>query len=302
MLAALIQVAIGGQGYLLAVGGIIPVETADRSTSRLTFWKRSKTKPKAWLSDEEDRLTPDRSLWQDPNEPISHYYRWIWEYLAYLPLLCGVERHSAILEIGCSHGRTSRGLLQCLRSPGSYDGFDIVRDQIDDASRRITPIAPNFRYRHVDIYNRHYNPDGAVRASEFVFPYDDRSFDCVYAASVFTHLLPEELDNYFRQTARVLKPDGKALFSFFVLDFYRGVGTPISTDYEFEHPFGDLGEVAVKYPDYPDTVVAYGERAIRGAAAAAGLEVERILPGLWSNNPGMAVNEQDLVLLRRARA
>ena len=48
-------------------------------------------KPKAWLTDEEDRLTPERHLWQNPDDPISHYYRWIWEYLAYLPLLCDVR-------------------------------------------------------------------------------------------------------------------------------------------------------------------------------------------------------------------
>jgi SAM-dependent methyltransferase len=259
----------------------------------------SRTRPKAWLSEEEDRLTPDRSLWQDENEPISHYYRWIWEYLAYLPLLCGVERHSSVLEIGCSHGRTSRGLLQCLRSPGCYRGFDVVRAQIEDATRRLTSIAPNFEYSHADIYNRHYNPEGAVRASDFVFPYDDASFDCAYAASVFTHLLPEELANYFRQTARVLKPEGKALFSFFVLDFYRGAGTAISNDYEFEHPFEGQAGVAVKYPDYPDTVIAYSRQAIEAAAAEAGLQVLRIVPGLWSNNPGLAVNEQDLIVLGR---
>ncbi len=256
-------------------------------------------KPKAWLTEEEERLTPERALWQDPNEPVSHYYRWIWEYLAYLPLLCGVERDSVILEIGCSHGRTSRGLLQCLRSPGKYFGFDIDRVQIEDATRRITSIAPNFRYSYVDIYNRHYNPGGETLASEFVFPHDDATFDCVYAASVFTHLLPVELDNYFRQTARVLKPGGKALFSFFVLDFYQGTGSTISPDYQFDHFLdGDVG-VAVKYPEYPDTVISYGRQKIEHSADRAGLEVERIVPGLWSNCPGLAVNEQDLVLLTK---
>ncbi|MCP4204624.1 MAG: class I SAM-dependent methyltransferase [bacterium] len=256
------------------------------------------TKPKAWLSEEEDRLTPERSLWQDPNEPISHYYRWIWEYLAYLPLLCDVERHSSILEIGCSHGRTSRGLLQYLRSPGRYFGFDVDREQIDEAVRRITAIAPNFRYSHVDIYNRHYNPGGSIPASEFAFPHDGSTFDCVYAASVFTHLLPDEVTNYLRQTARVLKPGGKALFSFFVLDFYQGPGSTIAADYQFDHLFEGNEGVAVKDREYPDTVIAYSRETIAGYAAAAGLELARIVPGLWSNGSGLAVNEQDLVLLQ----
>jgi SAM-dependent methyltransferase len=256
-------------------------------------------KPKGWLNEEEDRLTPEREFWQDPNEPVSHYYRWIWEYLAYLPLLCDAERESKILEIGCSHGRTSRGLLHMIRSPGSYSGFDIVRPQIEQATKLITSMAPNFQYLHADIYSRNYNPEGKVSAEEFIFPYDDSVFDCVYAASVFTHLMPKETEHYFKQTGRVLKETGKALFSFFVLDYYNGAGTTISSNYEFNHRYGEDSEVCIRDPKYPDAVIAYSEKRIREYAAQAGLRVIRIVKGLWSNNPGTAVNEQDLVVLAR---
>lgn len=256
-------------------------------------------KPKAWLNDEEDRLTPERNLWQDPNEPISHYYRWIWEYLAYLPLLCDVRRDSKILEIGCHHGRTSRGLLHYLRSPGFYRGFDIDKAQIQEAAKRITSMAPNFQYCYADIYNRHYNPAGTISAKDFIFPYDESTFDCVYAASVFTHLLPEEAANYFRQTRRVLKETGKALFSFFVVDYYQGPGTTISTNYEFEHSYQADQQIRVKYQDFPDSVIAYSEQRIRDYADLAELKVLKIIRGLWSNSPGISVNEQDLVILAR---
>ncbi|MCJ7595545.1 MAG: class I SAM-dependent methyltransferase [Desulfobacterales bacterium] len=254
-------------------------------------------KPKGWLNDEEDQLTPARELWQNPDEPISHYYRWIWEYLAYLPLLCGIVRESKILEIGCSHGRTSRGLLHMIRSPGSYSGFDVDRVQIEEATKRITSMAPNFQYLLADIFSRQYNPGGKLCSEDFVFPFGDSAFDCVYAASVFTHLLPEEAANYFRQTGRVLKEKGMALFSFFVLDYYSGPGTTISPNYEFNHIYGEDMEVAVRDPEYPDVVIAYSEKRIREYAGQAGLRVTRIVRGLWSNSPGTAVNEQDLVVL-----
>ena len=261
--------------------------------------ERTTMKPKAWLNDEEDRLTPERNLWQDPNEPISHYYRWIWEYLAYLPLLCDVRRDSKILEIGCHHGRTSRGLLHYLRSPGFYRGFDIDKAQIQEADKRITSMAPNFQYNYADIYNRHYNPAGTTSAKDFIFPYDESTFDCVYAASVFTHLLPEEAANYFRQTRRVLKETGRALFSFFVVDYYQGPGTTISPNYEFEHSYQADQQIRVKYQDFPDSVIAYSEQRIKDYADLAELKVLRIIRGLWSNSPGIAVNEQDLVVLSR---
>ncbi len=259
---------------------------------------RTKTvRPKAWLGRDESRLTPRRNLWLDPKQPVSHYYRWLWEYLAYLPLLCDVKRESMVLEIGCHHGRTSRGLLHYLRHPGGYRGFDIVQEQVEEATRRISSLSGDFIYEHADVYNRYYNPRGTIAAEKFAFPYDDGMFDCVYAASVFTHLLPDETENYFRQTRRVLKITGKALFSFFILDFYRGPGTTISPRYQFDHDFREDTEVRVYLPEYPDAAIAYTERRIREYAARAGLRVLRIIPGLWSNSPGLAVNEQDLVIL-----
>jgi SAM-dependent methyltransferase len=257
-------------------------------------------KPKGWLGPEEDRLTPCRRFWQDPDEAIGHYYRWVWEYLAYLTLICGITRTSRILEIGCHHGRTSRALLQFLRHPGEYRGFDVSAEQVAEATRIITPRAPNFQYRHVNVFNRHFNPEGTIQASEFVFPYSEAAFDCVYAASVFPHLLPPEAENYFREIRRVLVPSGKPLLSFMILDFYRGPGTTISPLYEFDYPYDDREGVAVKFPEQPASIIAYARQVIKGYARGAGLRVVRIIPGLWSNNPGTPVNEQDLVLLSRA--
>jgi len=259
----------------------------------------STSKPKGWLSSEEEELTPARTFWQDPEESVSHYYRWIWEYLAYLTLLCDVKRDSRVLEIGCHHGRTSRGLLRLLRSPGQYRGFDVDAVQVAEATRILTARAPNFQYSHVDVYNRHYNPGGTIPASKLVFPYPDGMFDCVYAASVFTHFLPLETENYFRETSRVLAPSGKALFSFMVLDFYQGPGTTISPLYEFGHPYGQGAGIAVRFPEYPDDLIAYSRDRIEEYAQNSGLRVLRIVPGMWSESPGLAVNEQDLVLLER---
>jgi hypothetical protein len=45
--------------------------------------------------------------------------------------------------------------------------------------------------------------------------------------------------------------------------------------------------------------VGYRAEWLRAAALEAGLRVEGVLPGLWSESPGVAVNEQDLVLLVR---
>jgi SAM-dependent methyltransferase len=255
--------------------------------------------PKGWLSPEEDALIPPRRLWVGPKDPISHYYRWVWEYLAYLTLLCDLRRESSVLELGCGHGRTARGLLAYLRSPGRYRGLDVDRSSIEDAQARIHTRSGVFEFVWADVRNADYHPNGRTPAAEYVFPWPDATFDVVYAASLFTHLLPEETQRYLQESRRVLKPGGRCLFSFFVLDYYRGPGTTISPFYEFTHPLPGYAGVAIRDPEHPDRAVAYSEDRISAMAAQAGLQLVRVVPGLWSESPGLAVNEQDLLVLRR---
>ena len=270
---------------------------AGRTATAPVLEDPNRERPKGWLSAEEDALVPSRSFWQDPHDPISHYYRWLWEYLAYLQLLCGLRRDSAVLELGCNHGRTAHGLLYYLRSPGYYRGLDVDRRQIAEAKERIERISPAFQFIWADVYNRHWNPQGVSTAASYVFPFDDATFDVVYAASVFTHLLPEEAEHYFRESRRVIKPAGRCLFSFIVLDHYRGPGTTINPLFSPDRPYPGHAGVAVRDVEYPDSLIAYTTERITEYAERAGFRILQVLPGLWSESPGLAVNEQDLVVL-----
>lgn len=272
----------------------------DRLRRRLTADRTPDDElPKGWLDPHEDALVPPRSLWIGPRDPISHYYRWIWEYLAYLTLLTDLRRQHMVLELGCGHGRTARGLLEYLRHPGGYFGLDVDGARIADAKARIEARIPNFRFIHADVYNRQYNPEGQAHSSGYVFPFADEMFDVVYAASLFSHLLPDETANYFLQSARVLKRGGKCLFSFFLLDNYRGPGTTSSPDYVFEHPLEKHDGVAVRFREYPDRLIGYTQSTMEQFARTAGLRVVRVIPGLWNQSTDWAVNEQDMLLLSK---
>ncbi len=253
--------------------------------------------PKAWLTPEEDALVPPRELWIGANDPISHYYRWPWEYLAYLTLLTDLRRDQAVLELGCGHGRTARGLIEYLRPPGRYVGLDVDRPRLTDAQQRIQARFPHFQFVWADVRNAHYNPTGEIDAAAYRFPFADATFDVIYAASLFTHLLPEETRNYIGEARRVLKPGGRCLFSFFVLDQYRGWRTSVSPLYEFNNPLPGHDGVGVRDLAHPDAVIAYSVANITSHARAAGFRVDRLLPGFWSNPPDRWVNEQDMVLL-----
>jgi SAM-dependent methyltransferase len=275
------------------------IETLHKWAHHETNARQRDLPPKAWLTPEEDALVPPRSLWIGPRDPISHYYRWIWEYLAYLTLLTDLRRQSIVLELGCGHGRIARGLLDYLRSPGAYYGIDVDATRLADADERFHKRYPNFHFIRADVYNRQYNPAGRIAGRAYVFPFENAAFDVIYAASLFSHLLPDETLGYFQQSARVLKPGGKCLFSCFVLDHYRGPGTAISPDYVFDHPLQCHEGVAVRFPEFPDVLIGYRQAVIERLAAEAGLYVLKVFPGLWTGSTEWAVNEQDLVLLSK---
>ena len=273
----------------------------QKRSLRMPWWMSpgGEELPKGWLNPEEDAVIPPRHLWLGPRDSISHYYRWVWEYLAYLTLLCDLRRESSVLELGCGHGRTAHGLTGYLRAPGRYAGLDVHRVRIEEAQARIQSRQPTFQFIWADVHNAHYNPKGNTPAGSYRFPFPDEAFDVIYAASLFTHLLPDETRNYFHESRRVLKPGGKCLFSLFLLDHYRGQGTTISPLYEFNHPLLEHPGVVVRDLAHPDALIGYSLEKITAVAEDADLRLLRVIPGLWSESPGLAVNEQDLLLVCR---
>ncbi len=122
-----------------------------------------------------------------------------------------------VLDIGCGPGRLAARLTHQLDG-GSYEGFDIVPRSIGWCQRKISARHPSFRFQLADIRNAQYNPTGSQEARAYSFPYPDREFDLALAASVFTHMRPGEIERYVCEAARVLKPGGRLLASFFMLN------------------------------------------------------------------------------------
>ena len=244
-----------------------------------------------------DGLIPPRDLWEGPNDPLYWFFGYFWEYRAYLTLLCELRVDDCVLELGCSHGRTMLALLNYLEPPGRYEGLDIRRSKIEFAQKNIHSRYPHFNFTAADVYNQVYNPKGKQSGDTYKFPYADGAFDVVYAASLFTHLVPRDAANYLKESRRVLRKNGRCLFSFFVLDYYRGPGTSTARIYEFDHPLADSDGVAVYDAQAPEDVIAYKVGLIEEMASEAGFKVLRVIPGFWSRTHKLAVNEQDLILL-----
>lgn len=140
------------------------------------------------------------------------------EFFRYYLELCGLRPDEKILDVGSGIGRKTWPLVSYLSERGSYDGLELVKSGVEWCTEKYTTKYPNFRFQQIDVYNAHYNPEGRYQASEYRFPFAAEEFDLLVLNSVFTHMLPAEVENYLREVARVLKPGGRCLISFFLLN------------------------------------------------------------------------------------
>jgi SAM-dependent methyltransferase len=252
-----------------------------------------------------DLVPPLALMRKEGIDVLEEWFRWAEEWSMLLRVYGGITRASHVLEIGCGLGRVAFPLRYILSSEGTYDGFEIDREKVTFLQQTFQRAYPNFRFLWADVYNTYYNPTGAIQAADYRFPYADSSFDLVFAASVFTHMLPVNMAHYFCESSRVLKPGGRCVFSLFLLDNYHsGQARPLGfarEAFNFDHPYQDAGpHFAIGVPENPEEMTAYGLPLIEQFAEQAGLELAMPpAPGFWSGSHANWVGAQDVVVLAK---
>jgi SAM-dependent methyltransferase len=130
----------------------------------------------------------------------------------------------SLLDIGCGAGRLAYGLLAAASPIARYEGIDVMPEPITWCEKTISERHPTFRFRTIDVYNERYNPDSSRQAAGISLPFAGGVFDVVYAYSVFSHMLTEDVRVYLSEVARVLSSDGVVIVTAFVED-----GVPAET-------------------------------------------------------------------------
>jgi SAM-dependent methyltransferase len=166
-----------------------------------------------------------------------------------------IEDVAALLDWGCGCGRVLRHWRDLTRT--EVQGCDINPRMVEWCDANL--------------------PFASVRLTEVdpPLPYEDGSFDLVYAFSVMTHL-PEELQHaWMDECRRLLRPGGYLLFSTLGEHY-------LSLDRlsESERAMFESGGLVVLYEDAPGTSLcsAYHPEAYVRAQLAGGFDVRTFLP------------------------
>ena len=199
------------------------------------------------------------------------------------------------LDIGCGNGGVARALTTYLDANGRYEGLDIAADSIAWLQERYRKY-PNFRFTHSSVYNKLYNPGGTSAPTDYRFPYPDDSVDVVLLKSVFTHMLPADVRHYLAEVSRVMRPGGRALITYFLLnpesERYVAAGRDVM---KIPHVWNDDAGCRVAVVEMPEQVTAHDEQRIRYFYAEAGLTIYEMAFGNWCGRPSL-LGLQDLIV------
>ena len=271
-----------------------PSAWRERVRAAVRWGRHARVDARHWVGGRRDPLVPPTRMMFDGPVDRELFIQNGDAYFRFFVDLLALEPDDVVLDVGCGIGRKTRPLTRYLTGEHSYDGIDPTRKGVDWCRRHITRRFPNFLFHHVDVFNQHYNPTGRVRAAELVFPFDDATFEVAILGSVFTHMLAEEVDHYLSELARVLKPGGRALISYFLLndESERLLAEGRAT---FDFPYR-RGRCATGSENDPEGRVAYDETAVREMYERHGFVIdEPIRYGNWAGR-SFDYDFQDIVV------
>ncbi len=208
----------------------------------------------------------------------------------------GLQTEHTILDIGSGIGRMAIPLARYLNKHARYEGFDVVKLGVHWCQQHISKQFPNFRFQYIPLKNDLYRADGAD-AAQFRFPYADAVFDFTIVISVFTHMLPAQVENYLYEIVRTLKPGGVCVATFFILNEESKQRMPSNPAFVFPY---DQGHYRLMDQKVQAANVAFEESYLEEQLHRAGLSVQQFYAGYWCGRAKTECEDfQDILVLKK---
>lgn len=196
---------------------------------------------------------------------------------------------NSILDLGCGSGRVAIPLTKYLNFQTQYAGVDVSKECIEYCNSAIHSVFSNFSFNHLNIFNKKYNPSGILK--DVLLPFPNESFQFVFAASLFTHLLPKHSEEYFAEINRVLKSGGVFLATYFI---YCDLTSKPRLNFNC-----DFGSYRVADANVPEGAVAYSKDYISALYRQNGFEVIKpIRYGTWRKRK-QSDEFQDMIVVKK---
>jgi SAM-dependent methyltransferase len=220
------------------------------------------------------------------------------KFMKYFKDIGGLKPYEDVLDVGCGYGRMAVQLTKYLNRRARYEGFDIVPVLIEWCKTNISARYPNFNFQLIDLYNGMYVPNAQRKASDYIFPYKDESFDFVFLTSVFTHMMPQDVENYLSEIRRVLRKGKRCLITYFLLNEQSLAlsEAKLCVDLDFKYVFDNYRTVT---DTAPENVVAYDEQYIRKLYDKYGLRIQNSIHyGSWCGRKEY-LSYQDIIVAEK---
>jgi SAM-dependent methyltransferase len=241
-------------------------------------------------------ITPPQSMWAmvGAAENFTEQGR---AFSSYLVEKGRLTPGSSVLDVGCGLGKYAIHLAPFLNDGGRYEGFDVEWPSVQWCQIAVTPRFPHARFIHTPLKNDMYNRQATASAAAFRFPYADENFDLVFLASVFTHMFAADVANYVSEIARVLKPGGRCVATFYLLNEEKRAGIAAGTA-AFTFAIAHQGSW-IETSHLPEAAVAHEETAALAIFGAVGLTLaEPVRYGAWAAE---GWQDQDFVIVEKPR-
>ena len=144
----------------------------------------------------------------------------------------GLLSHHRMLDIGCGTLRGGRHFIRYL-DHGNYTGIDISPEILKAADRLVDD--EGLRVKKPTLL---LNENKDLKFGQF----EDKTFDYLLAQSVFTHLMPEHIEECFENVGKVMHQESSFFFTFNLSSDLARTGLK-----SFSYPYSFFSKLADKH-------------------------------------------------------